>query len=173
MGALILIAGANGSGKSRFAEELIGRTAGKRWYIATMVPQTADNYSRIEKHRRQREHLGFFTLEISAAVGDAAVSQRDVVLLEDVSNLLANVMFEHGGDAAAVCRDIFRLASRCRLLAAVTIDGLRPEAYEAETARYAAALSEVNERLFEQASAVVKMSGGIPRWIKGSSRCIT
>ena len=61
MGALILVAGANGSGKSLFAEELVEKTWGDRYYIATMAPQTEENFQRVEKHRRQREHLAFGT----------------------------------------------------------------------------------------------------------------
>ena len=41
-----------------------------------------------------------------------------VVLLEDVSNLLANAMFEKGGSSDSVFRDICALADRCRIFVA-------------------------------------------------------
>ena len=63
--------------------------------------------------------------------GAAAVERDGVVLLEDVSNLLANAMFERGGDEASVYADIEALCSRCRLLVAVTITGLRADGYDA------------------------------------------
>ena len=118
MGTLIMISGANGSGKSRYAERIVARTTGERYYIATMRPCSEENLQRIEKHREQRKDLQFTTLECPYQVGAAAVERDGVVLLEDVSNLLANAMFERGGDEASVCADIEALCSRCRLLVA-------------------------------------------------------
>lgn len=51
MGKIILISGPNGSGKSRFAEGLAEKFPGRRYYIATMKPQTEDNLRRIQRHR--------------------------------------------------------------------------------------------------------------------------
>ena len=48
---MILIEGANGSGKSAFAETLVTDWPGDRYYIATMVAETAQNRERIKKHR--------------------------------------------------------------------------------------------------------------------------
>ena len=89
MAVLVLISGSNNSGKSVYAEQLIARTSGSRYYIATMRPCTEDNHRRIEKHRAQRKGLGFETLECPCQIGDAPISADGVVLLEDVSNLLA------------------------------------------------------------------------------------
>lgn len=133
MGTLIMISGANGSGKSRYAERIVARTTGERYYIATMRPCSEENLQRIEKHREQRKDLQFTTLECPYQVGAAAVERDGVVLLEDVSNLLANAMFERGGDEASVYADIEALCSRCRLLVAVTITGLRADGYDGET----------------------------------------
>ena len=130
MGTLIMISGANGSGKSRYAERIVARTTGERYYIATMRPCSEENLQRIEKHREQRKDLQFTTLECPYQVGAAAVERDGVVLLEDVSNLLANAMFERGGDEASVYADIEALCSRCRLLVAVTITGLRADGYD-------------------------------------------
>ena len=49
MGKLIVVSGPNESGKSAFAESLMSRIPGQRYYIATMVPQTEENYRRIEQ----------------------------------------------------------------------------------------------------------------------------
>ena len=130
MGTLIMISGANGSGKSRYAERIVARTTGERYYIATMRPCSEENLQRIEKHREQRKDLQFTTLECPYQAGAAAVERDGVVLLEDVSNLLANAMFERGGDEASVYADIEALCSRCHLLVAVTITGLRADGYD-------------------------------------------
>lgn len=167
MGKIVLISGSNGSGKSRFAENLAVKVQNERYYIATMISQTRDNELRIRKHQKQREGLGFRTLELPYRVGNAAVSENAAVLLEDVSNLLANVFFERGGNEEDVCRDILDLARRCRSLFAVTISDLCPEAYEGETAAYICALNRLNQSLLNRSAAAVKMIGGVPRWEKG------
>ena len=166
MGALILISGPNGSGKSLFAEELVRQTQGKRYYIATMQPHTEENLHRIEKHRRQRKDLGFTTLEISVNVGDAPVEDDSVVLLEDVSNLLANALFENGDTMEQAWQEICTLVSHCKLLFAVTIAELHAESYEGETAAYIRALEELNHRLEQSADAFVEMKDGKPVWKK-------
>ena len=153
MGTLIMISGANGSGKSRYAERIVARTTGERYYIATMRPCSEENLQRIEKHREQRKDLQFTTLECPYQVGAAAVERDGVVLLEDVSNLLANAMFERGGDEASVYADIEALCSRCRLLV--------------ETAAYIRALNGLNQRLYDRAAAAVAMKDGAPFAEKG------
>ena len=78
MGTLILVAGENGSGKSRCAENIVAQTTGRRYYIATMQPCSEENLRRVEKHRRQRRDLRFTTLELPHRVGAAAVENGSV-----------------------------------------------------------------------------------------------
>jgi len=167
MGKIILVSGANGSGKSAFAENLVQETMGRRYYIATMVAHSEENHQRIEKHRQQRKGLDFTTLELPCRVGAASVEEGSVVLLEDASNLMANAMFEQGRNARSVCEDILALAERCRLLIVVTISGLVVEAYSGETSDYISALQAVNDGLYERAAAAVMLEGGVPQWLKG------
>jgi nicotinate-nucleotide--dimethylbenzimidazole phosphoribosyltransferase len=164
---LILISGANGSGKSRYAERLVARLPGPRAYIATMRPVTEENQNRIAAHRRQREHLGFRTLELPYKVGDAPVSRNSVVLLEDVSNLLANVMFERSGDEQAVLDDLSELLDQCGVLIAVTISGLAPTGGDEQTDAYVARLNRLNAELLERADAAVRLENGTPTLLKG------
>lgn len=167
MGKLILISGCNDSGKSLFAERLIAQTRGERYYIATMIPCTQENHRRIEKHRLQREGLGFQTWELPYQVGNAPVTTDSVILLEDVSNLFANAVFEKRLDARAVCQDILTLAERCRVLVAVTITGLSAEGCDAETVSYIHGLEQLNHMLFASASVAVTMRDGQPVYEKG------
>ena len=159
MGTLILVAGENGSGKSRCAENIVAQTTGRRYYIATMQPCSEENLRRVEKHRRQRRDLHFTTLELPHRVGAAAVENGSVVL--------ANVMFERGGNEESVYGDIVALLSRCRILVAVTITGLREDGYDGETAAYIRALNGLNQRLLARAAAAVTMKGGQPFAEKG------
>ena len=160
MGAFIVVSGANSSGKSRHAEDLIRTTTGPRTYIATMEPQTEDNRTRIEKHRNQRADMGFTTLELPRHVADAPVTPDGVVLLEDVSNLLGNTIFTGGGTETEVLEEIRTLRQRCRLLVAVTIADLREEEYEGETADYIHRLRLLNEALEQEADCAIRMERG-------------
>ena len=113
-GRLILVTGGAASGKSEYAEQLAAamreRSGGgaSLWYAAAMRADVSDQelMRRIERHRRMRAGKGFLTVEL----GDgperlhAAVSPGDTVLLEDLSNLLANEMFAGGG----ICYDADR-----------------------------------------------------------------
>ena len=76
-------------------------------------------------------------------------------------------MFERGGDEASVYADIEALCSRCRLLVAVTITGLRADGYDGETAAYIRALNGLNQRLHDRAAAAVTMKDGTPFAEKG------
>ena len=171
MGKVILISGSNGSGKSRFAEELV-ENCGYCYYIATMVSQSEDNECRIEKHKRQREGLGFVTLEVPWQVSAVQVEPNSVVLLEDMTNLLGNTVFAHGGCGEDVYRDICALADKCRLLIVVTISGMNSAEYTGETAVYIDSINELNDRIFALANAAAEMVDGVPQWKKGDIHAI-
>ena len=147
MGSLILIKGPNNSGKSEYAEKFAAGSAKERFYIATMIPVTEDNHKHIMRHIERRKDMAFTTYELPYEVGSAPVTSESVVLLEDVSNLLANVMFGKKGDVDSVFKDICRLKESCSVLIAVSISGLDKTKYEGETADYISALSELNRRL--------------------------
>lgn len=167
MAVFVLISGSNNSGKSRYAEQLIAQTTGDRYYIATMRPYTEENHRRIEKHRAQRKNLKFETLELPYRVGNATVTAGSVVLLEDVSNLLANAIFEKNECLDNVLEDICKLLDRCRILVAVTISGLKNDGYDAETETYIDSLNALNEKLFERATVAITMQDRTPTYQKG------
>ena len=126
-----------------------------------------ENRRRIEKHRRQRADLGFVTVEEPYSLNDLDLPADSVVLLEDVSNLLANNMFEKDIGPSQVLEDILALSRRCGTLIAVTISGLSEEGYDGETAGYIRALNEVNGKLAEAFGGVAEMRSGRPVWAKG------
>ena len=169
MKKLILISGENNSGKSILAEKLITKYSGKRYYIATMIPTTEDNYSRIEKHKKQRENLQFTTLELPYNLNEETINDESVVLLEDVSNLLANNIFEMKKSTDEVFEDIITLAKKCRILVAVTISGLKNNGYDTDTASYINSINEINQKLQDEAWVVIEMKNGKPSYKKGDS----
>jgi len=159
---IILILGENGSGKSLFAEKLAVKKGEKRIYLATMIPQTQENQKRIEKHRVQRQGKNFLTLEKSWNIDQIDVNEESVVLLEDVSNLLANGIFIHHEDVEETYRQILSLAQKCKTLIAVNIAGLSEEGYDAETSAYIKGINQLNQWLTNQAECVYRMKEGVP-----------
>ena len=170
---MILVTGKNGSGKSAFAESLVCCAGGARCYIATMIPNGAEGAARVKKHLRQREGRGFLTLELPYVVGDAAIPPDSAVLLEDVSNLLGNRMFERGGTAEETLADIAALHKRCRILVAVTIGGLDASVYNGETRGYIEALNALNAALYDLADTVVELRNGVPQLKKGEDDALS
>ena len=163
---ITLVAGGNGSGKSRFAESLIDTMQGPRIYIATMDPQNEENRARIEKHRLQRADLHFTTVEEPWQVSRVPVPQDAAVLLEDVSNLLGNLLFVAGGRREQALEEIRSLAARCANLVLVTISGLEDSAYDGETAAYIRDIRWLNGALYALSDRVLKMQNGAPVQIK-------
>lgn len=160
---LKVILGPNGSGKSLYAEDLAVSSGSKRLYIATMVPQNQENRQRIEKHRQQRRGKDFITIEEPLCMACVPVSGDNVILLEDVSNLVANRIFgTHPGTYKPVLEDILTLADRCKTLIAVSISGMKAEEYDGETAEYIRTLNELNAQLIRHASLAVEMRDGLP-----------
>ena len=170
MGRLILVTGANGSGKSAYAEQLIGSMSGPRLYIATMIPQTDENKRRIKRHRERRADMGFTTIECPGSIRGVPVSPDAVVLLEDVSNFCANLIFEERADEAEILRQIEALRETCACLVAVTIEGFDESDYSGETADYIRTLKRVNASLEAVADGVISMRDGAPR-MKKSEGC--
>ena len=134
-----------------------------RYYIATMVSQSEENEQRIEKHRRQRDGLDFQTIEEPCFVSRAEVPANSMVLLEDASNLLANMVFAEHGTAEDALHEIMALKGKCRQLLVVTISGLSAEQYDGETADYIRTMEWLNERLYDEADIAVELQNGEPK----------
>ena len=99
---MYLVFGEPGSGKSKRAEELCMKLSGsgERIYLATMLCVGDDGKERIRRHRKMRQGKGFITIECPYSIQNALSNIKNptdaTVLLECVSNLVANEMFECG-----------------------------------------------------------------------------
>lgn len=187
---LYLITGGSGSGKSAYAEKLavscFQKTgeAGGLYYIATMYPYDAECENRIERHRAMRKDKGFTTVECYSHIGQLQAGGGDVLLLECMSNLLANEMYtEQGqlgssGDSAflqlekAILAPLRRLKEQAGSVIVVTnevfSDGM---SYAEETERYVRLLGKINQELAKEAEAVVEVVCSIPVFRKGELLC--
>lgn len=165
---LILVMGKNSSGKSAFAEALAVQLRQKRYYLATMLPYGEEGAARVQKHIAGRAGLGFVTLELPYTVGDSDIPADAVALVEDVSNLLSNAMFDQGVSALEVLEDIKLLSRRADCIIAVTISEFEDGDYSQETRHYIEALAWLNHSLHILAHTVIEMQEGRPILRKGA-----
>ena len=92
---LTLVIGGASSGKSAVAENLCMDIPGRRAYIATMMPFGEQAQQRIKRHIKLRESKGMDTIECYTDILTIApvAAEYDVLLIEDMTNLVANEMF--------------------------------------------------------------------------------
>ncbi len=165
---IALITGGSGSGKSEYAEnQLVACGEGRRLYIATMHPFDEESRKRVKRHRAMRAGKGFTTVECYTHLRDLAIPKDSFVLLECMSNLVANEVFEADGagtdTVTAVMQGVETLERQARRLFIVTneifSDGID---YDPETMRYLAYLGEINRRIAALAQRVTEVVYGIP-----------
>ena len=167
---LTFVIGGAGSGKSAFAEAHVCRLNGKKIYLAAMIPRDAESRARVEKHRAQRAGRGFETLERGLGLEDVQIPCGANVLLEDLSNLLANEMYEPEGlGPEAVRRGLAHLITACENLTVVSNEVFSGGAeYDAESLRYMRALAELNRALAARADLAVEIVCGLTNVLKGA-----
>ncbi len=189
---IYFVIGGSGSGKSEYAEQLavklkeeaahsqIMKIYSEQFklpepqlvYVATMEPADAESRQRIRRHRAMREGRKFETREQYTHLEKLTAGKNQILLLECLSNLMANEMFSPKGRkvqaAEAVERGIISLAERCLHLIVVGNnvfeDGM---AYEDQTLHYLQETARVHEFLGRHAQSVVEIVCGIPvEWKK-------
>ena len=94
---LTLVIGGAASGKSEYAESLVLRTTGPRYYLATMQVWDAECAARVEKHRKMRAAKQFETIECPLHLETVRLPARGTALLEDLGNLTANELYDPAG----------------------------------------------------------------------------
>ena len=196
----IVVTGGSGSGKSEYAENrVLEFNDPVRFYVATMQCYDAESEARVQRHRKLRAGKGFETIERQldlkgldlnepgqrgtvqrADSRDGMEAENPVsqeisgtvsVLLECVSNLAANEMFDPAGAGENALREIElgidRLLDQCDNLVAVTneifSDGIT---YSPETQAYQELLGQINRYMAARADEVVEVVCGIPVWLK-------
>ena len=172
---LVLITGGSGSGKSAYAEErVLGFGKARRIYIATMFPFDEESLKRIDRHRAMRRDKGFETVECYTDLLSAEIPEDSVVLLECMSNLVANEMFQENGakenTVDAVLQGVKTLLSKARQVVIVTNEIFSDAvSYEEETKEYQKNLGKINQALAVLADEVVEVVYGIPVYGKGGA----
>ena len=171
--SLIMISGGSASGKSAYAEGLVRELTrtGPGIYLATMQAAGREAQARIAKHRAMRRDLGLLTVECERALEGVQVPPDSCILLEDLGNLTANVLF--GGQepgtvqaseaAEEILCGVESLHARCAHLVVVTNEVFSGgSAYAGDTDRYLQVLARVNRELAARADRVVEVVCGVP-----------
>lgn len=167
-----VVTGGSGSGKSRFAEQqILDLGPANRIYIATMHPYDDESFARIDRHREMRKMKQFDTLECYTNLAELDVPAGSNVLLECMSNLTANEMFEPGaaGDKTveAVLKGIRHVKELAANLVIVTneifSDGIE---YDPMTQQYQQYLGQINQAMTKMADRVTEVVYGIPVHVK-------
>ena len=169
---LTLVTGGSGSGKSAFAEDrILSFGEAKRIYIATLYPFDEESHKRIARHRAMRAGKGFETKECYTGLANIMLPEDCTVLLECMSNLTANEMFQQDGAHENTLEEIIRgvrhLCAQARHTVIVTNEIFSEAAsYEGDTVLYQNYLGEINCRIAEMAEEVVEVVYGIPVYHK-------
>lgn len=200
---IALVIGGSGSGKSAYAEQMAVKAAGNGslYYVATMQVYDEEGKKKVERHQKMRAGKGFLTIEQPRRLEEAAkkvaaesvpaeiasagkvaaerVPAGKIVLLECMSNLVANEMFSEENLSAVmdeakikqlsheIISGVTALQDSCDILIIVTNqifeDGIR---YDASTMAYIRLLGDVNRQIAERAEQVIEVVAGIPIFIK-------
>ena len=170
---LTLVTGGSGSGKSEFAENLSVLYKSKNLiYIATMFPYDDESLKKVERHKRMREHKNFKTIECFKNLKDVVIPEDSTVLLDCMSNLVANEMYIGDGTNENVVENILQGIHHIRdksenfviVTNEVFSDGID---YDDETMKYIKYLGKINLEIGKEADNVVEIVYSIPIYHKG------
>jgi len=169
---LHIITGGSGSGKSAYAEDYLVSLDGlNRVYIATMYPFDEESKKRIIRHKEMRADKSFETIECYTNVDKVQLPDNADVLLECLSNLVANVMYQEVEEIAIVDRILVAikgLIAKAANVVIVTNEIFSDISdYSEETKRYQRYLGAINQELSRNADFVTEVVYGIPVKVKG------
>ena len=181
---ITLITGGSGSGKSAYAEKYICHASNEKrykekYYIATMQVFDDEGQRKIDRHRRLRAGKGFITIEQPRDIKKAVEKLQSEnylktgrsALLECMSNLVANEMFQeegaHENTVEAVLKGVRHIREQAGNLVIVTNEIFSEAAdYQGETELYQEYLGQINQKIAEIADQVVEVVYGIPVYHK-------
>lgn len=124
---MILITGGARSGKSRLAEQFAAKQGDNVLYIATSIVTDDEMAQRIAIHQQTRPatwqtHEGFSQL---GSVIQERGAQHDAIMLECITTMITNLMFENTGDIPAEAMDFDELENKINLQIDALIEGCR------------------------------------------------
>ncbi len=174
---ITLILGGASNGKSSFAEEVAVKMNECRYYIATMHSYNDETKKKIDVHRDKRHGKNFITIEQYKNINEVDVKKNSVILLECISNLLANETYDEDASnkenpTQKIISDIKELSNKCENLVIVSNEVFSDGVYYDEFCEeYINDLGKINCSLAKLADTVVEVVVGIPIFHKGEQLC--
>lgn len=171
---IILITGGSGSGKSEYGENLAVKlnSAEKMSYIATMYPYGEETLNKIKRHRRMRQNKGFETLECYYGLKDMKQFLYPTVLLECISNLLANELYMDKGakdkafeEIMAGIRKLSINSENLVIISNEVFTDILPSGKE--MIQYIELLGKINQEIGKLADVICEVVYSIPIFYKG------
>ena len=167
---IVYIYGGVSSGKSEYAEELISKRFENKIYLATMENTGSYAKQRIKKHLKQRADKNFFTVEEPKHLSNVNINCADNILLEDLTNLLSNNIFDENGMKSdskeiteAIFSDIIELEKRCNSLFIVGNDIFSTKRNQSkELDMFIDCLFSLHQKIIDIANRVVEVIYGLP-----------
>ncbi len=194
----ILISGGAKNGKSIYAQKISKAMSVKYdvplYYVATMEPVDEEDENRIQRHIKERAGWGFTTIEEPRRLGEIFerdiitgedsnaklgkgtarsenVDERGVFLVDSLTALLGNNMFNSNGDMNLdcfddVCDDIYRFSMKASNIVlvsdAIGCDGMK---FDDVTEAYRRALARLEREIASYYDRVTEVSvGQIIEW---------
>ena len=180
-GITTLVLGGVRSGKSSFAEELVGHWGGPALYVATGRALDEEMAARIRKHRERRP-THWLTLEEPFALPERLArflqgnSQVCIVLVDSVDAWISNlILAQEEGDRETTERLALESLDAVLQLCADTAKravlvssevGLSPVSLNALGRQFQDLLGTINQRIASQADEVFLVVAGIPVRVK-------
>ena len=181
----VLFLGGSKSGKSALAQNCVHKlysasntfSQNNLYYLATMIPHDAEDEYRIQKHRENRNGMGFTTIEGALDIEKIRtnINKGDSILLDSITALLSEKMFsQNGGVNDCAGEDVFN--TLCFL-----VDYMRPgnavfvcdyifsdgNVYSETTNMYIESLAFCIKELSVLCDCVVECVSGVPCVLKG------
>ncbi len=163
---LTLIIGGSGSGKSAIAENwIVSQHSEYQYYLATKDATDQVSQTRVLRHREMRKGKGFHTIESPTHIEKTILPKRGSVLLECMSNLVANEMFMPQGRrdqiVSVILEGIKTLESQADHVVVVTNNVFEDgQVYPGDTEEYLQYLGEINGKLAKMATVVMESVQG-------------
>lgn len=170
-----MIFGGSGSGKSEFAEDLAMKICpGRKIYLATLQDIDEEMERRIADHRAMRAGKEFVTVEQGLALETLDVSGEKLVLLECMTNLLANEMYAPEAQkeepaAEYIMKGIRHLHEQAETVIVIAQDAFSEVPMDKEMRRYVRESGRVNQMLAKEADVVIEVKFSLPLVLKGEA----
>ena len=169
---MILVTGGSKNGKSHWAESYLDDWTQEKYYIACMEPYGQEAMAAVMRHQKMRAGKGFCTIEKHRKIEEIEPKKSWGILLECISTLCANEMFQEDGSychpADRIIEAVRMLKEKAGRLVVVTNEvGEDGGCYEEGTRAYIREIGQINQALADMADQVVECVCGIPIIWKG------